>query len=665
MKKKLRLPQKWSGIILIIGISILAYGLMLPWLGFYIDDWTFNWVYQTFGSAGLFSYFSTNRPFWGLLYQLTMPIFQDNILVWQIFGLVTRIFASLSFYWMLCLLWPKKSELTLTAALFFAVYPGFLLQPVALCFGHIWIVYSIFLLSNCFTILAWKDPQRRSPFTVMAVILSLLNVLSMEYFLPLEMLRYALLFYLQSEPQTFFKRAWQAFKTWLPYFIVLIAITIYRAFFFKDQTHIYSLGLMDALKDNFSSGVIKLLQEVGSALYQSVVVAWSQPFQQLVRRFTVNRTYLAVSGIALLAFGLLLYGLHRKVNREERAQRGSVLWIALFALTFAGIPFYVTFLPVQANAVESRFTLPFMVGAVLLLAGLLAYLPLKWLRNGLVALLVAAAVGMNLFNANDYRLMTEKNAEMMYEIAWRAPNLQPGTLIVTNEQSQSLYFTQSTLLAELNLIYPHSDQKQFGWVYARDLASLVQTPSQPGTDIELPIVVQNYHGNTDHLVVFQLNDYGCARFIDAQSWFIPKEINESSLEKISNASDLISSSSSPVRLNQSLIGSEPAHGFCYYFEKADLALQQKDSAAIGQYYQQVQQKNLHTENGYEWAPFIEGLARNGQWQEALTLSQQVIAANPGYDSYPAFICNALNSAASETDEGDAATAVLDTLHCSQ
>ncbi|NMC86416.1 MAG: hypothetical protein GYA58_14145, partial [Anaerolineaceae bacterium] len=201
-----------------VAISVLAYGLLLPWLSFYIDDWTFNWVYQTFGSAGLFSYFSTNRPFWGFLYQVTLPIFQDNILAWQIFGLVTRILASLSFYWLVCLLWPKKSGLTLTAALLFAVYPGFLLQPIALCFGHIWIVYSVFLLSNSFTVLAWQNPQRRIIYTVIAVVLSLLNVLSMEYFLPLEMLRYALLFYLQNEPQTFFKRAWYAFKTWLPYF---------------------------------------------------------------------------------------------------------------------------------------------------------------------------------------------------------------------------------------------------------------------------------------------------------------------------------------------------------------------------------------------------------------------------------------------------------------
>jgi hypothetical protein len=662
MKKSSFWHSKWFGILLVVVISVLTYGLLLPWLSFYIDDWTFNWVYQTFGSAGLFNYFSTNRPFWGLLYQVTLPIFQDNILAWQIFGLVTRIIASLSFYWLVCLLWPKKSGLTLTAALLFAVYPGFLLQPIALCFGHIWIVYSVFLLSNSFTVLAWQNPQRRTIYTVIAVVLSLLNVLSMEYFLPLEMLRYALLFYLQNEPQTFFKRAWYAFKTWLPYFIVLIGVTLYRAFFFKDQTHIYSLGLMDILKQNVGSGLVKLLQEVGSALYQSVIVAWFQPFQQLVQRFALNRTYLGALGIILIAFVLAVFGLYRK-SGQQNDHSLSVIWIALYALLFAGIPFYVTFLPVQATAIVSRFTLPFMVGVALLLAGLLAYLPLAWLRNGLAALLIAAAVGMNLFNANDYRLLAQKNNEMMYEIAWRAPSLKPGTLVITNEQPFSFYYTQSTLKAELNLIYPHSAQDQFGWTYARDLAAAKTLALNPDEKIEIPGMVKNYSGTISDIVVFQLDEDGCVRFIDKQSWFIPKEINEYSLENFSNQSNLISGSDTSVVLDQSLIGSEPEHGFCYYFEKADLALQQKDYAAIGQYYAQVQQKGLHTENGYEWAPFIEGLARNGQWQEALTLSEQVIEANPRYESYPAFICTALGKAATEAKDEQAASSVLDSLHC--
>ncbi|NMC86153.1 MAG: hypothetical protein GYA58_12790 [Anaerolineaceae bacterium] len=304
-----------------------------------------------------------------------------------------------------------------------------------------------------------------------------------------------------------------------------------------------------------------------------------------------------------------------------------------------------------------------MVGIALLLAGLLAYLPLAWLRNGLAALLIAAAVGMNLFNANDYRLLAQKNNEMMYEIAWRAPSLKPGTLVITNEQPFSFYYTQSTLKAELNLIYPHSAQDQFGWTYARDLAAAKTLALNPDEKIEIPGMVKNYSGTISDIVVFQLDEDGCVRFIDKQSWFIPKEINEYSLENFSNQSNLISGSDTSVVLDQSLIGSEPEHGFCYYFEKADLALQQKDYAAIGQYYAQVQQKGLHTENGYEWAPFIEGLARNGQWQEALTLSEQVIEANPRYESYPAFICTALGKAATEAKDEQAASSVLDSLHC--
>ena len=47
---------------LILAACILAYGLMIPWIGFYWDDLPFTWIYHTFGSAGLAKYFATKRP---------------------------------------------------------------------------------------------------------------------------------------------------------------------------------------------------------------------------------------------------------------------------------------------------------------------------------------------------------------------------------------------------------------------------------------------------------------------------------------------------------------------------------------------------------------------------------------------------------------------------
>ena len=655
--------QKRQAELLIVLLSLLAYGLMIPWLGFFVDDWTFTWAYQLYGSQGLFTYFSANRPFWGLTYQLTMPLLQDNILAWHIFGLVCRIIVSLSFYWLMKLVWPQKKTLTLSAGLLFAVYPGFLLQPIALCFGHIWLVFTSFILSNCFTVLALRHPSRRSGFTIAAVLLSLYNILSMEYFLPLEILRLLLLFILLAEPQPFFKRLGRAFRQWLPYLAALSIVTVYRAFFYHDQTHTYSLHLLDTFKHSLSAGIVQLWNELAAALYQSAVYAWVQPFTSLASRFNLGRIYLGILVLAVLLFGGLTYFLIRRRVENEGRRMLSPLVVAVFALLLAGIPFYVTSLPVEASAINSRFTMPFMVGAALLLAFLLELIPVRWLQAGLLSLILAAAVGFNLQNSNDFRLVSVKNNELMYEIAWRAPDLKPGTLLVTSEQSQSVYFTYATLRSELNLIYPHNPASSFGWVYSRDLASMIPTPVAPGTAITIPAFVVNYTGSSSNAAVFQLSDYGCARFVDSNSTFVNKEISDYSLQKISQADNLLGNNGQTVILDKKLIGPEPAHGWCYYFEKSDLALQEKDYAAIQQNYQTVTKKSLKPYYGYEWFPFIKGLAGAGDWSTALSLAQQVIAANPTNDSYQPFICQALTEISAQAKDPGQAKAALDSLNC--
>ncbi len=52
-------------------VAVLAYGLLGLRLGFYWDDLPITWIRYTLGSEALTRYFSTNRPVWGLLHQVT------------------------------------------------------------------------------------------------------------------------------------------------------------------------------------------------------------------------------------------------------------------------------------------------------------------------------------------------------------------------------------------------------------------------------------------------------------------------------------------------------------------------------------------------------------------------------------------------------------------
>jgi hypothetical protein len=532
--------QKWQGLLLIIGVSILAYGLLIPRLGLYMDDWTFIWAYKLYGSQGLFTYFSLNRPFWGLTYQLTMPLLQDNILAWHIFGLVCRIIVSLAFYWLICLMWPKHKRTTLYAGLLFAVYPGFLLQVIALCFGHMWLVLASFLFSCCFTVLAFRNPSRRVLYTVIAVLLSLYNMLSMEYFLTLEPLRWLLFFYLIVEPLPFLKRLGKSFKLWVPYLAALIGVGIYRSFFYKGQTARYSLLLLDTLKQNFGAGLSLLGKEVVSALYQSAVFAWVQPFI-----FLYNQVLQTVQ-----PYLLRLQNAHSFKAVVSAIGYTSMLKIAIAFVVVISVIYLVRLisrhntplstekkslpLSVEASEINSRFTMPFIFGAALLLAFVLNLIPVSWIKTTLLTLIVAAAILFQLFNANNFRLMSIENKELMYEIWWRAPSLKSGTLVITNERTSSMFFTPSTQRTELNLIYPHNPSTSFGWDFATDFVPLVGKPVPANTDVTIPMFVTDFKGSTNSAVVFQIGDDSCARFVDADSAFFVKDVVDNGLEKISN-----------------------------------------------------------------------------------------------------------------------------------
>jgi hypothetical protein len=104
---------------------------------------------------------------------------------------------------------------------------------------------------------------------------------------------------------------------------------------------------------------------------------------------------------------------------------------------------------------------------------------------------------------------------------------------------------------------------------------------------------------------------------------------------LSNFSRILPEPTSPDYPDAAIFGIEPAHEWCYFFEKAELARQNQDweeAAALG---------NQVLENGYspqksgsnsphEWLPFIEGFARTGQVEQAAKLTFASMETDKNY-----------------------------------
>src|SRR5512138_478752 len=154
-------------------VAVLAYGILAPQLGFYWDDLPMSWIRYELGPAAMARYFSTNRPVWGLLYQVTTLLIPQNPAYWQAFALLWRWLGAVVVWAIARELWKDKPRFALSVAFLFLLYPGFNQQWASYLYSHFLIVIFFYFYSIYLSL-------KRKP--VPALILSALNLWMMEYF---------------------------------------------------------------------------------------------------------------------------------------------------------------------------------------------------------------------------------------------------------------------------------------------------------------------------------------------------------------------------------------------------------------------------------------------------------------------------------------------------
>jgi hypothetical protein len=107
------------------------------------------------------------------------------------------------------------------------------------------------------------------------------------------------------------------------------------------------------------------------------------------------------------------------------------------------------------------------------------------------------------------------------------------------------------------------------------------------------------------------------------------------LMTVSNPARIIADPQAPPP-NPDIFGPEPAHDWCYYFQKGDLARQEKNWDTAIQLYQEAQQNGFEPAFGAEYIPFIEAYAQTGNWQKASELTRAAQKTNAGLKK---LLCN--------------------------
>lgn len=643
----------------LLALCMAAYGPLLTKLGFYWDDFPMSWIASTMGGAGLGRYFATNRPVWGLVYRITTPLLGNRPLNWQIFALLLRWITGLALWALLRLVWSRSGPqsgsrrvFAAWAAALFVVYPGFSQQYISFVYSHFFIILIVFLSSLVLMLLALRSPRWYWPFTILSMVVGLLNLVSMEYFFLLDLLRPLILWIVLSDTiPDLRKRLGQTLLRWLPFLVVFGGAMYWRSVLFGFQT--YQPALMSRVKANPLQAILQQLPIVLADIWKTSYGAWAKAFVlpdvlEIGAR-NLQRYWLFVIAGALVAAAYLVFYRSSRTSVSRSDQRGLARrWLAgsswawqpavlgVLALLIAGGPFWLTDLQVGLVFPNDRFTLPFMLGASMVVAALLVLLPApRWSKAILLGIGLGFAIGAQYQYAIDYNRDWSVQRAMFWQLTWRIPALQPGTALLSNELPVT-HYTDNSLTAPLNWTFdPHNDPRamKYALLYPTLRKAQLLSNFTKNAPIHLDYLATAFDGSTGQMLSFYYNPPGCMRILDPEidilNWTVPEYLREglalsSTRPILTQAPAAKDAPRPPARV----FGVEIPHGWCYYFEKADLARQQGDWKEVVQLSEQGLATGEYPNDPLERFPLIEGYAHVGQWKQAVDLSHKAIDFSP-------------------------------------
>ena len=620
-------------------ITTLAYGLLIPRLGFYWDDLPMSWIRYQLGPEAMKQYFSTNRPVWALLYQATTRVFPYQPIYWQVFALVLRWLTALLAYYFLKRVFPRFA---IGASLLFLLYPGFNAQWVSYLFSHFYLVLCFFLLSfNLMMRGNWK-------FTALALFFSALNLWMMEYFFVLELARPVVIWILlQDEFPAPRLRLRAGLRVWYPYLIVFASAILSRLFIFNNQ--IYNpFGWREEFAKAPVETALNLAKNMLLSFWTVTVSAWAQVFQLPNLTADGPRTLVVYAFVVVAVTGLVAFYFLRDPSLENLAEPLPVILLGLFMLPLAGAPFYLTNVPVSLAFPASRAALPFMLGVSLILIGLLHYLPAR-VRVFVLAALLGLAAGRQFLWSNAFRRDWESQKNLFWQMTWRAPGLKPETIVMMNEELS--FYADNSLGAPLNWIYApdnHSSRVDYVLFYPTNRLGGALSALEPGQTVTYDYLAGQFTGSTSRVAAFYYDPPKCLRLlepgIDSVNRLIPDETYLRDAARLSSVAVILNE---PVARMPAIYHPEPPHNWCYYFEKADLARQMKDWKQVVELGDEAFASGDYPNDPVERFVFIEGYAHAGDWGKAIELSDVSYRVSEAYVG--PLLCRLWDRIVSDTD----------------
>ncbi|NMB89469.1 MAG: hypothetical protein GYA17_14010 [Chloroflexi bacterium] len=629
-------------------LCIGAFGILLPTLGYYWDDWAKILVSRLHGLSGYWAYYAEDRPYSAWTHIVFTAILGARPLAWQIFQFVLIWLSAWAMYWALSRLWPRMRWHAAAVALLFVVYPAFQQQPVSLTFHQQWLQYLFYLLSLGCMIQAVRRPERALAWTALSLLLAAGQLLVTEYFAPLELLRPLLLWLLVAQVRpgaSLRQRLVDTLRRYAPYAVGILIYGVWRLFFIQlSGDDPYKAETLYGLISQPIPTLANLARVMVQDSLSMLVSTWAPVFTTgRIDSFSLmNAMILVVSAALGVAVFVYLLRLEQEPYEDERKRWVvQAALVGLVAVFLGASPAWLTGREVVWDFHSDRYAMPALFGASLLWVACLEWIaPGRAQKAALLGLMIGLAGGYHLHTAADYRRIWQNQLSVYWQLYWRAPAVAPGTALMFEDEpfpNQGLFSTS----AAINLLYPQPEDRQdlAYWVYV--LKPRFENPDVDPLSLGFHTQFRTlvFNGGSPNVLLFSYNP-GLSQCV----WLLsPDDVTDPTLSGLlkrylpaSNPA-LVSSDPAGWVPPADMFGAEPAHQWCYYYQKADLARQLGDWEQVAALQEEAHGKGYAIEvtessEPREWMPFLEADLHLGRLEEANQLTSAIYAIDPVYQA---------------------------------
>jgi hypothetical protein len=620
--------EAWFTMGTVLLLGMLAYAPLMHKFGFYRDDWYVLWAGRAFGPQAIIDLFAFDRPFVGYLYSGSYQLLGEHPLRWQIYTLSIRIIGALGFLWLLRRLWPRHKIETTTASILFFIYPGFLQWANATTKSNHITTLTLAILSIYLTVAALQasTKSRKILYTLGAMALGISYWFLYEYMIGMEGMRLAIITVLILREG---RHSWKVnfrkiLKRWSPYLIPITLHIAWRLFVFESGRQGMNVqAALSAYQSGVLRTILKRILVLCIDVFEAIISAWVVPINSIT--FHLGPADLIIGGLlSLLGIGIFVAyffiasysNTHVTKNRDGQRVLLELILIGGATVLFALIPVVAVGRDIRWDSGFDKYALHSSAGVAMLLVGAISLLLKSRLKVILFALLIGIAVASQYGNSVEWAVFWEDQRELWWQLSWRAPQLKEGTVLLVEPPGQRFY-EDYEVWGPANLVYSPTGDSPSVYSEVFTLATLEKIRVGTTETRGLRDFLEFSRSYLNSLILSRPERTSCWHILDGSDPVLPQQTSALvyTTVRLSRIDQIVidSPSSAPPA---HIFGSEPEHGWCYYFQRASLEAQRADWDDVADLADQALEAGFKPIDRSEWLPFLKGLVMVGRNEDA-------------------------------------------------